>query len=84
MCVPNAPQAKTLSMTAILNYFYLWSNQNAYFPTYLLHIFQNVIMQHSECIFLEQFVGLPLLLGFCQRDTIDRVCCLSPQLSEMR
>ena len=40
-------------------------------PTYRLHIFQNVIMQHSECLFLARFVGLPLLRGCCQRNTIE-------------
>lgn len=85
MCVPSAVGAQTVSMTAILNHFYLWSNQNALFPpTYRLHIFQNVIMQHSECLFLAHFVGgLPLLPGCCQRNTIEGVCCLSLRLSEM-
>lgn len=52
-------------------------------PTYRLHIFQNVIMQHSECLFLAHFVSLPLLQGCCQRNTIEGVCCLSLRLSEM-
>ena len=31
VCVPNSVRAQTVSMTAILNHFYLWSNQNALF-----------------------------------------------------
>lgn len=60
-----------------INYFSLWSNQNAELPTYLLHIFQNMIMQHYERIFLAQSVGQPLLLGGCQCNTIEWICCLS-------
>lgn len=64
-------------VTDILNYFYLWSNQNADLPTYLPHIFQNMIMQHYECIFLAPFVSMPSLLGGCQCNTIEWIYLLS-------
>lgn len=32
MCIPNTVGAQTMSMTAVLNHFYLWSNQDVLYP----------------------------------------------------
>lgn len=49
-------------MTGILICFYLWSNQNADFPTNL-HFFTVWLCSTTNASFLAQFIGLPSLLG---------------------
>ena len=39
MCIPNAVGAQTMSMTAVLNHFYLWSNQDVLYPPLTCCIF---------------------------------------------